>query len=98
MARMERRQKRPPPPVPTFGQMRRHVCWTWVHCINPKCRHCRPMALTPLIIRWTADGSTDLLRHHARCVACGQRGATLQHPSWVDIRVEWAPFPVAALR
>jgi hypothetical protein len=56
------------------------------------------MALTPLIIRWTADGSTDLLRRHARCVACGQRGATLQHPSWVDIRIEWAPFPVAALR
>jgi hypothetical protein len=52
------------------------------------------MALTPLIIRWTADGSTDLLRRHARCTACGQRGASLQHPSWVDIRIEWAPFPV----
>jgi len=56
------------------------------------------MALTPLIIRWTEAGSTDLLRRAARCTHCGSRGATLQHPSWIDIGVEWAPFPVEALR
>jgi hypothetical protein len=50
-----------------------------------------------LIIRWSAAASTDLLRARARCTRCGRRGATLQHPSWVDIGCEWAPFPVDEL-
>jgi ribosomal protein S14 len=52
------------------------------------------MALTPFIIRWTADASSDVLRQRARCTRCGRRGAVLQHPSWLDIGREWAPFPV----
>jgi hypothetical protein len=52
------------------------------------------MALAPLIIRWSGAASTDLLRAHARCTRCGQKGATLQHPSWVDTGTEWASFPV----
>jgi hypothetical protein len=90
---MEKRRKSRPPPVATIGQLRRHISWTWVHCINVECRHRRPMALTPLIIRWSAEASTDLLRQRARCMRCGRRGATLQHPSWLDIAREWAPFP-----
>jgi hypothetical protein len=89
---MERRRKSPPP-VSTLGQLRRHVCWIWARCANPKCGHRRPMALTPLIIRWIAEGSSDLLRRHTRCTRCGRRGATLQHPSWIDIATGWAPFP-----
>jgi hypothetical protein len=65
-----------------------------MHCINVQCRHRRPMALTPFIIRWTADASSDVLRQRARCTRCGRRGAVLQHPSWLDIGREWAPFPV----
>jgi hypothetical protein len=39
------------------------------------------MALTPLIIRWGGDASSELLRRSARCMRCGQKGADLQHPS-----------------
>jgi hypothetical protein len=36
----------------------------------------------PFIIRWGPDASSDVLRQRARCTACGNLGATLQHPSW----------------
>jgi hypothetical protein len=65
-----------------------------LHCTNIFCRHRRPIALTPFIIRWTAEASSDLLRRRALCTRCGRRGAILQHPSWVDTVREWAAFPL----
>jgi hypothetical protein len=91
---MENRRKSRPPPIPTLGQLRQHISWAWLHCDNIACRHRRPIALTPLIIRWTAAMSSERLRKAARCTRCGRRGASLQHPSWVDMAREWAPFPV----
>jgi hypothetical protein len=83
----------PAPPIPTLAQLRKHVSWFWLHCINAKCGHYRPIALVPMIIRLGADASSDVLRHNARCTHCGQRGATLQHPSHIDLLRGWAPFP-----
>ena len=51
------------------------------------------MALTPLIIRWGPDASTDVLRCCARCSKCGRKGASLMVPSWVGLDVGFAPFP-----
>jgi hypothetical protein len=36
-----------------------------------------------------------MLRTQARCLLCGQRGATLQHPSWGDSATGWETVPVA---
>ena len=52
------------------------------------------MAIVPLIIRWGANTSSDMLRRSARCTACGTKGATLKHPSWAGEQVGFEPFPV----
>ena len=39
------------------------------------------MALAPVIIRWGADASSNVLRQRVRCTVCGSKGATLMHPS-----------------
>jgi len=72
---------RPDKPRPTLAQMRQAAPWLWLWCRNCHCRHKAPIALTPLIIRWGGDASSDLLRLSARCKHCGGRGADLQHPS-----------------
>jgi len=41
-----------------------------------------------------ADASSDVLRQRARCTACGDKGATLQHPSWGGADVGFLPFSV----
>jgi len=48
-------------------------------------------------IRWGSDTSSDMLRRCARCQKCGHKGATLQHPGWIEDGVGWAPFPVGEL-
>jgi hypothetical protein len=60
--------------------MRRSAPWLWLHCCNAKCLHRVPMAITPLIIRWGGDASSDRLQASARCRKCGKWGADLQHP------------------
>ena len=55
------------------------------------------MALAPLIIRWGADASSDVLRRSARCSRCGRKGATLQHPSCAGRETGFQPFPVHRL-
>jgi len=52
------------------------------------------MALTPLIIRWGPDASSDMLRASARCSVFGRKGATLQHPSWAGSDLGWAQYPL----
>ena len=79
--------------VPTLEQLRRSSCWWWVYCENSRCLHTTPMALTPLIIRWGAEASSDVLRRSARCARCGRRGATLQHPGHTGSHIGWMSFP-----
>jgi hypothetical protein len=90
---VDNRRREPPPPIPTLGELRRHISWTWLHCNNIRCLHKAPMAYAPLIIRLGAEASSDVIRRNARCIRCGQRGATLQHPSHLDLLRGWAPFP-----
>jgi hypothetical protein len=78
---------------PTLEQLRRSACWWWLHCQNQPCLHKAPLALTPCIIRWGAEASSDLLRRSAQCSRCGRKGAILQHPGWAGSQVGWAPFP-----
>ena len=78
-------------PVPTLAELRRHSSWVWVYC--ERCLHHSPVAFVPLMNRWGADASSDKLRRCARCTACGQRGATLQHPGWVDAQIGFQLFP-----
>jgi len=63
----------------------------WVHCEG--CLRPRALPLAPFVIRFGPDASSDLLRRNLRCTACGRKGATLQHPSFVDIQVGFQPFP-----
>jgi hypothetical protein len=60
----------------------------------PWCGHSAPMAIAPLIIRSGGNTSSDRLRRCARCTVCGHKGATLQHPGWIENGVGWQPFPV----
>jgi hypothetical protein len=83
--------KRPQGPVPTLGQLQESVSWFWLWC--ERCQHSAPIKFAPLIARWGADTSSDKLRRCARCTACGNKGATLQHPGWVDSAVGFQPFP-----
>lgn len=89
LARMISRQ---PSPVPTLGQLRRESPWLRMFCAGG-CGHHRPVALAPFIIRWGADASSAVLRRTARCSVCGHKGATLQHPSWVNSLIGFEPFP-----
>jgi len=84
--------RRPPPPIPTLGQLHcREPHWFWVCCDG--CLRSCPLPLAPFVIRWGPDMSSDALRRNLRCKACGHRGASLQHPSWVDVQIGWQPFP-----
>jgi hypothetical protein len=88
----KRTERAKPGPVPTLGSIRRNACWVWLYCRS--CGRGVPAALTPFIIRWGADVSSDVLRRSAHCKACGGKGATLMHPSWQDEQVGQSPFPV----
>jgi hypothetical protein len=45
-----------------------------------RCQHHAPLACAVAVIRWGAGASSDVLRKRARCTACGNKGATIQHP------------------
>jgi hypothetical protein len=83
------------PPAPTLEELRRNCPWCWV--VYERCLHRKPVAFTPLIIRWGPDASSDLMRRSARCEKCGAKGAALQHPGWGGERVRWEPFPTVRL-
>lgn len=84
--------------VPTLGELQRQTPrWTWLHCAGDGCNHSSPAALAPFVIRWGAGASSDVLRERARCSQCGRLGATLRHPSWVDMGEGFAPFPFGGL-
>jgi hypothetical protein len=52
------------------------------------------MALAAPVILWGADAPGDTLRQRARCRACGNKGATIQRPTWGGDNVGFLPFPV----
>ena len=84
--------------VATLGELHRPPGWLWVICDRyPYCGHRAAMAIAPAVIRWGADASSDILRQCARCSRCGYRGATLQHPGWIENGVGWQSFPVGEL-
>lgn len=85
----KRTEKADPGAVPTIGDLAAHVEWFWVICDG--CRHQTAVKFAPLIERYGADSSSNVIRRSARCTACGHKGATLQHPSWADNG--WQAFP-----
>ena len=87
----KRTEKADPGPVPTIGELAAYIDWFWVICST--CRHQTAVKFAPLIERFGADASSDVIRQSARCTACGHKGATLQHPSWAGERGGWEPFP-----
>jgi hypothetical protein len=79
-------------PAAEAGHFLRSDCpWCWVLCVC--CLHRKPVAFTPLIIRWGPDASSNLMRRSARCEKCSAKSAALQHPSWGGEQVRWEPFP-----
>jgi len=87
------RREKPAPGVRliTLQQLRKVSCWWWVVCRG--CKHCRPIAVVPLIIRWGPQEEVDRLRRSARCAICGHKGATISMPSWMGSAVGQAPWP-----
>ena len=81
----------PTPPL-TLAELRLAVCWVWLYC--DACGHGAPTALTPWMIRFDPNASSDLLRRNSRCGRCGDRGASVRLPSWGGLDVGLAPFPV----
>jgi hypothetical protein len=90
------RAKRPPPgPRPTLGDLQRATPWVWIWC--EKCQHSAPLACAVAVIRWGPNTSSDKLRRCARCTACGNKGATIQHRGWGRNDVGFLPFPMEKL-
>lgn len=46
-----------------------------------------------MVAQYGADTSSDVLRQKARCTKCGNRGASLLHPSWISMGVGFERFP-----
>ena len=90
-------QQSPTTAIATLGQL---------HNAEPRryrtrcdaCRHMRALPWAPFVIRWGPAASSDTLRQRLGCRPCGHRGASLQHPSWVDMQNRWQPFPGEAPR
>ena len=85
----KRTEKADAGPVPTIGELAAHVDWTWLVCDG--CRRMTAVRFAPLIERYGANVSSDVIRRSARCKACGHKGAGLQHPSWAN--TGWQQFP-----
>src|SRR5262245_37884064 len=81
-------------PVPTLAHLRRIACWLWVHCGSVgSCLHRTPVALAPVLIRWGADASSDVLRRSAPCSRCGSkapRSRSRVGEAWTSA---WRPSP-----
>jgi hypothetical protein len=51
----------------------------WLWCV--RCQHHSPFACAVVVIRLGAAAPSDVQRERVRCRACGNEGATLQHPN-----------------
>jgi hypothetical protein len=86
-------------PPPTLGQLREHQCWVWLQCPRWACLRAAPVALTPAIILWGLNASSDMLRECTRCSTCGNRGGVdVKCPGWGGTLARLAAFPVERLR
>jgi hypothetical protein len=86
-----------PGPIPTLGMLAQdEPHWLWLYCTNTYyCQHKAAMPLAPLVIRWGADASSNVLRRCARCSKCGTKGAFTYHPSvGGPTGMMYSPFPV----
>jgi len=54
--------QKPKGPSAALEQLRHYAPWVWVYCSNPRCLRSQPAVLTPFIIRWGPDASSDMLR------------------------------------
>jgi hypothetical protein len=76
----------------TLGDLHGATPWVWLNC--EKCSHHAPLACAVPVIRWGAGASSDKLRQCARCTACGNMDATIQHPGWAGEHIGFMPFPL----
>ena len=77
--------------VPTLAELREHSAWTWVYCERVLASRARRFrAAHDPLGRRRIKRQAEALRHVHRC---GHKGATLQHPGWVDAVVGFQPFP-----
>lgn len=72
-----------------IGRTRKSYYWIYVYC--GRCQRCAIFPLVPLIVRWGPDASLDCLRHAARCMTCGHKGATLRFSNSGRTDVPWQP-------
>lgn len=92
------RNRAPPGPVPTIGDLIRHKHGNWVcvYCRNDACSYSAPAALVPLAIRFGMNASSDMLRERVTCLACVRRGAPIMLTRWnvqSGANLRWAIFP-----
>lgn len=86
-------QRRSDDQVATLGEIHKAPGWVWVYCEKIGCRHKRAVPLAPFVIRYGARASGNRLRRALRCTRCGAKGATIQMPSWVSLKIGSEAFP-----
>ena len=97
----QRRQREPPPPIATIGEIAREVDWVWVYCearlrAGANCGHRSALKLADVIAVFGADASTDAIRRKARCSVCGSKGqSAINLPSYVSVTGGWQRYPGA---
>jgi hypothetical protein len=80
--------------ITTISQLQRAPGWWWADCAGRGCGHFAPIAIAAFVIRWGPNAPADKLRESMVCRACGHRGVTLRHVSWVDTVRGWKGWPV----
>jgi hypothetical protein len=75
----------------TPADLRCVMPWLWLRC--ERCQHRSPAAIVPLIIRWGAETSSDVLLRFARCTRCGRKGATIHIRGWGGLQAPVGGWP-----
>jgi len=80
--------------IVTLANLLRVKPWLWV-C--ERCQHRSPAAIVPLMIRWGADASSDILQRSARLTRRGGKGVTIQLPGWGELKAPVLDWPAKNL-
>jgi hypothetical protein len=88
------RNREPPQPPTTLGNLAKSTPWMWVSCGNSDCHRSVPLSLTPYVIRVGPDITFEEFKRRLTCTRCGHRGAILTQRSWKGSVIEWSPWPV----
>ena len=94
----QKRQREPPPPVATIGEIAAGVDWVWVYCearpsTGASCGHRSAMKLADAIAIFGANASTDAIRRKARRAYCGSRGSSaINLPSFISVTSGWQKY------